>query len=122
MDRFNSYLEAIKNNKIRAMLMDTVHWISVNYPEFKATIKWNQPMFIHHSTFVIGFSVAKKHLNVAPDQKVIDRFDKAITEVGYTRTKMLIQIKENQSVDYVFLKKMIDYIVELKKDVTSFWL
>jgi uncharacterized protein YdhG (YjbR/CyaY superfamily) len=37
----------------------------------KEEIKWNQPMFSDHGTFIIGFSIAKEHIAVAPEAVVI---------------------------------------------------
>ncbi|QCB29216.1 hypothetical protein [Corynebacterium endometrii] len=33
--------------------------------ELGCHIAWNQPMFTHHDTFIIGFSHAKKHMAAA---------------------------------------------------------
>lgn len=31
-------------------------------------IAWNQPMFTHHGTYIIGFSAASKHIATPPDR------------------------------------------------------
>ena len=37
------------------------------FPQLKEENKWNQPMFNDHGTFIIGFSIAKGHIAVAPE-------------------------------------------------------
>lgn len=50
-------------------------------------------MFTHRSTFIIGFSVAKKHLAVAPEKVTIERFIDVIKRTGYSYTNQLIRMK-----------------------------
>ena len=47
-------------------------------------------MFTDHDTFIIGFSVAKHHLAVAPEQAGIHHFVDEIEQAGYDHTKELV--------------------------------
>ena len=96
-------------------------WIQNEYPLLNPVIKWNQPMYTHHETYIIGFSAAKKHLNIAPEEPAISKFSHDLEVLKYTRTQMLIQIKEHQTVDYPLLKKIIDFVMEDKKNIHTFW-
>jgi uncharacterized protein YdhG (YjbR/CyaY superfamily) len=78
-------------------------------------------MFTDHGTFIIGFSIAKAHIAVAPEAIVIKHFEKEIEEAGYSRSKGLFRIKWNDRVDYDLLRKMIAYNIENKKDMMKFW-
>ena len=49
-------------------------------------------MFTDHGTFIIGFSVAKKHLAVAPERAGIERFSDDILQAGYTHSKEILRI------------------------------
>jgi len=98
-----------------------LNFIEETYPMLTPVVKWNQPMFTHHGTYIIGFSKAKKHLNLAPEEPVITKFENALKANQYKRTKMLIQIQDHQSVDLSLLKSMIDFIIEDKIDVNTFW-
>ncbi|EUJ38384.1 hypothetical protein BCAMP_08961 [Brochothrix campestris FSL F6-1037] len=49
---------------------EVLNWIATTYPQLEQEIKWKQPMFIDHGTFIIAFSVAKHHLAVAPKGRV----------------------------------------------------
>lgn len=95
--------------------------ITNNFPELKKEIKWNQPMFTDHETFIIAFSVAKHHISISPETEVLDCFEQQIKEAGYERTKMLFKIKWTDDVDYDLLDKMIAYNIKEKKNMTKFW-
>lgn len=121
MIQFDNYLETIENIEIRKKLISIFEWIESTYEELEPVIKWNKPMYIHHGTFIIGFSSAKKHINIAPEEPAITKFENKIKKLGYSRTKMLIQIKENQVVDYRLLKDIVDFVMIDKRDIKSFW-
>jgi len=78
-------------------------------------------MFTHHGTFIIGFSVAKKHLAVAPEKVTIEQFSDVIKRTGYSYTNQLIRIKWNEKLDYSLLHEIIQFNIEDKKDCTTFW-
>ena len=40
-------------------------------------------MFTDHETFIIGFSVAKQHMSVAPEKAGIRQFSNEIVLAGY---------------------------------------
>ena len=72
-------------------------------------------MFTDHGTFIIGFSVAKKHLAVAPERAGIERFLDDILQAGYTR------IGWAQPVDFPLLERMIRFNLEEKANCQTFW-
>lgn len=59
-------------------------------PNLIPKIAWNQPMFTDHDTFIIGFSVAKHHLAVAPEKAGIIHFSDEIVQAGYDHTGLLV--------------------------------
>ncbi|MFH5882243.1 iron chaperone [Liberiplasma polymorphum] len=121
METLNDYLETVENPKIRETLSNIFNWIGLHYPQLEPAIKWNQPMYMHHGTFIIGFSKAKKHLNMAPEEPAITKFEVQLKKLEYHRTKMLIQVKDHQEFSFDLLKSIIDFVIEDKKDITSFW-
>lgn len=84
-------------------------------------IAWNQPMFTDHGTFIIGLSIAKHHLAVAPKIAGIYRFSDEIVEAGYDHTKQLVRIKWDSPVDFSLLEKMIEINILDKADCSTFW-
>ncbi len=78
-------------------------------------------MFIDHGTYIIGFSLAKHHLAVAPEGVTISKFAEQISQAGYTHTKQLFRIGWEQPVDYHLLKEIIQFNIEDKADATKFW-
>lgn len=118
---FQVFLDNIGELEKRERLKDILNNIKERFPQLKEEIRWNQPMFSDHGTFIIGFSVAKEHIAVAPEAVVISLFEREIEEAGYSHTQGLFRIKWTDSVDFNLIYKMVEYNIEDKKDMTKFW-
>ncbi|MCR6546547.1 iron chaperone [Dehalobacterium formicoaceticum] len=121
MKDFQIFLDSIGESDKRERMESILNKIKDKFPQLNEKIKWNQPMFSDHGTFIIGFSVAKGHIAVAPEAVVISLFEKEIEEAGYTHTQELFRIKWADNVDFELLYKMVAYNIEDKKDMTNFW-
>ncbi|MFP7234247.1 iron chaperone [Bacillus subtilis] len=121
MDVFSEYLAGIDDPFHRERTEEVLTWIINKYPNLHKEIKWNQPMFTDHGTFIIGFSVSKKHLAVAPESVTIRHAEDDIVKAGYDYTKQLIRIPWNSPVDYPLLEKMIEFNIRDKADCSTFW-
>ena len=121
MDVFAKYLARIENPLHRARLEEVLSWIIRRFPNLMPKIAWNQPMFTDHGTFIIGFSVAKPHLAVAPEKAGILRFSDEIVQAGYEHSKELIRIRWDNPVDFSLLEKIIAYNILDKAECTTFW-
>lgn len=78
-------------------------------------------MFTDHGTYIIGFSVSKYHLAVAPEKVGMTQFADSIVQAGYDHTKLLMRIQWNQPVDYALLEQMIEFNILDKADCSTFW-
>ncbi len=78
-------------------------------------------MFTDHGTFIIGFSVSKQHLAVAPEEVGINQFSNAIVEAGYSHIKGLVRVSWKSSVDFSLLENMIEYNIVDKAGCSTFW-
>ena len=121
MEVFAEYLARIDNAGHRARVEEILGWVAKRFPDLVPRIAWNQPMFTDHGTFIIGFSVAKKHLAVAPERAGIDRFSDEIMRAGYSHSKELIRIPWNKPVDYALLENIIEFNIADKADCKTFW-
>lgn len=121
MDTFNTFLETIDNDKHRTTLSEVLNWIADTFPNLETTIKWNQPMFTDHGTFIIGFSVAKQHFSIAPETKALSEHAQQIEATSYSQTNNLFRIKWSQDIDYALLKAIIQYNIEDKSNCDTFW-
>lgn len=121
MEALEEYLNQIENMEQRERMSEIVNWVSRKYPKLDLKIKWGTPMFTDHDTFIIGFSITKKHINVAPEKVVINKFSDEIYKSGYTLSKELIQIPWSSPLDYELFARIIEYNILEKKEVTSFW-
>ena len=121
MDNFRDFLAKIDNQDQQARLEQILQWVLDNYPQFETRIAWNQPMFTDHGTFILGFSVAKKHIAIAPESVAMVAFNDQIEAAGYTHGTNMFRIMSDQEVNYQLLQAIIDFNVADKKDLTSFW-
>ncbi|MDR2276373.1 MAG: DUF1801 domain-containing protein [Vagococcus sp.] len=109
--------EPLKQEKVEELLL----WITDNYPSLTPVIKWNEPMFILNNTFIIGFSISKKHIAVSPEVKGIQQHEKEIDAANYEHTKNIIRIKWGQTINYELIKNIIDFNIVDKENSTAFW-
>lgn len=121
MDIFNRFMESIPQPENRARAAEVLAWVGHTYPMLLGQMKWNQPMFIDHGTFILGFSAAQKHLAVAPEGDALARFRDEIATAGYSLGKQLFHIGWAQPVDYGLLGRIIDFNREDKAICETFW-
>lgn len=121
MEVFQMFLDSISEEDKRERMEEILNYVKEKFPQLKEEIKWSQPMFTDHGTFIISFSVAKGHIAVAPESVVINLFKKEIEEAGYSYTRELFKIKWTDQVDFDLLYKLVAYNIEDKKGMTSFW-
>lgn len=121
MECFNEYLTKIPNPIHLVKTEEVIMWIAHKYPELKPEFKWNQPMFTHHGTFIIAFSVASKHLAIAPERKGILQFEDEFKQKKKKYSKMLLIYPFDKPFDYNLLAKIIDFNIADKANINSFW-
>lgn len=121
METFKPYLDKIDDPDKLARVVEILQWVSDTFPELGKRIAWNQPMFTHHDTFIIAFSMAKQHLAVSPEYATLKKFGEELDASGYDYTTMLFRIPWKSEVNYPLLKKMIEYNIEDKADCKTFW-
>jgi uncharacterized protein YdhG (YjbR/CyaY superfamily) len=100
---------------------EVLAWVFGRFPDLMPKVGWNQPMFTDHGTYIIGFSVSKQHLAVAPEKAGIARFSDDIVKAGYDHTQQLMRIKWGSPVEYSLLEQMIEYNIQDKADCATFW-
>jgi uncharacterized protein YdhG (YjbR/CyaY superfamily) len=100
MEVFAEYLAHIDNPQHRARTEEVLAWVTKKFPNLMPKIAWNQPMFTDHGTFIIGFSVAKHHLAVAPERAGINHCSDEVVQAGYDHTKQLVRIPWDSPVDF----------------------
>ncbi|WP_087974687.1 iron chaperone [Oceanobacillus rekensis] len=121
MEVFTEFLAKIDNPVHQERTEEVLTWVANKFPNLVPEIKWNQPMFTDHGTYIIGFSVAKHHLSVAPERVGINHFIDEIEKTGYSHTKELVRMKWDSPVDYALLEKMIEFNIWDKAECSTFW-
>lgn len=118
---FTGFLDAIDNEDRATRTREVLAWVHETYPRLEPVVKWNQPMFTDHSTFIVGFSLATTHLALAPEAKALAHFADRLDRAGYSTTSMITRIPWDEPFPYDLLADMIDYNIKDKKNVTTFW-
>lgn len=121
MEVFAAFLARIDNAEHRARMEEVLRWVSERFPNLTPRIAWNQPVFTDHGTYIIGFSVAKQHLAVAPERVTIDHFSDEIVRAGYEHSRELVRIPWTGPVDFGLLQRIIDFNIADKASSTAFW-
>ncbi|AZA12625.1 iron chaperone [Corynebacterium choanae] len=116
----DDYLATLTDQQ-RPVVEAMLEWVGNQYPMLELRIAWNQPMFTDHGTFIIGFSAAKGHLAIAPEEHTVAHFAAELDRRGVRHTKMLIRQPWDEPLDTALVGELIDYQRETKRDVTSFW-
>ncbi len=117
----DEFLATIPDDDNRAQMLDVLVWVGLTYPELELRIAWNQPMFIHHGTYIIGFSAASTHMAMAPERATMIRFEPVMRERGTDCGKMFARQPWNIPFDYELLDAFIQHQLAEKKDITAFW-
>jgi uncharacterized protein YdhG (YjbR/CyaY superfamily) len=121
MDVFEEYLAQIGDPLHRARMEEVLEWVSEKFPDLVPKMAWNQPMFTDHGTFIIGFSVSRKHWAVAPERAGMIHVEEDLTRGGYDHTKLLVRFPWDRPVDFALLEKMIEFNRLDKADCATFW-
>nr|WP_237761711.1 DUF1801 domain-containing protein [Lactiplantibacillus plantarum] len=115
------YLEKLGATPHRAQLITLLNWVHMTFPQLQARVAWNQLMFTDYGTFIIEFSTAKDHLNIALESHTLDSYRSAITATGDKATKMLWQIAFDAPINHKLLTEIIQYNIDTKQAMTTFW-
>lgn len=121
METFEEYLDSMGEPEQRDRMEEILNWVKTNYPNLGTRVAWNQPMFIDHGTYIIGFSHSKEHISISPEVKPMKEFRTLIEETGLSHTKNIVRIKWGDPVPYELMDTFIDYNIEDKADHTTFW-
>ena len=102
-------------------MVDVLDWVSCKFPELELRIAWNQPMFTHHGTYIIGFSAASTHMAMAPERATMIRFQPAMRERCTNFDKTFARQPWHKPFDYELLDTFIQHQLAEKQDISSFW-
>ncbi len=121
IQEFKDYISQIDDLKKRERVNDLLERIHHDYPQLVPVIKWKQPMFMDHGTYIIGFSISKNHIAMSPEAKTIQVFSDKIKSSGYNYSTMIIRFPWNFDIDYQLIKNMIEYNINDKLECQKFW-
>ena len=105
----DEFLTTIPDDDNRAQMVEVLDWVAERYPELELRIAWNQPMFTHHGTYIIGVSAASKHMAMSPERATMIHFEPVMRERGTDFGKMLARQPWNKPFDYELLDVFIQH-------------
>lgn len=121
MEVFADYLAQIDHAGHRARMQEILSWVHAQFPQLVPRIAWKQPMFTDHGTFILGFSVARNHVAVAPELATIAQLNEDITRAGYAHSRLLVRFPWERPFDFSLLGKMIEFNLLDKANCSTFW-
>ncbi|GGF48895.1 hypothetical protein GCM10011339_41930 [Echinicola rosea] len=100
----DSYI-ANATEEARSVMDELRSIIKSAMPEAEEGISWNVPIYKYHG-ILVGFSVAKHHVSFGVDS-LQEEDRKILKELGYKTGKKTIQIKFDQEVPAVIIKRLV---------------
>ncbi|MHC6249207.1 iron chaperone [Bacillus velezensis] len=92
MDVFAKYVSGIDNPDHRLKAEEILSWTAGQFPNLEAQIKWNNPTFTDHGTYIIMYQESR-----------------------------LFRIRWTDPVHYDLLKKIIEFNIKEKAENPGFW-
>lgn len=120
-EKLKNFIDAIDNEAIKTKVISLINHIQLTFPNLHLEIKWKQPMFLFNQTYIIGFSLSKKHLSISPEQETIEHFTEKIKALGFEHSKMIIRLPYQKDLPFDLIDEMIQYQINAKKDHQKFW-
>ena len=121
MNQIDEYLANISEENQRAKLSELLKWVTKTFPKLALQIKWKQPIFTDHDTYIIGFSVAKKHLTVGLETRNLQHVAPLLEQNGIKHGTNTFKIVFTDKIPYDLLNQIIEYVIDDKKEITTFW-
>lgn len=121
MNQIDEYLANISEENQRAKLSELLKWVTKTFPNLELQIKWKQPIFTDHDTYIIGFSVAKKHLTVGLETRNLQHVAPLLEQNGIKHGTNTFKIVFTDKIPYDLLNQIIEYVIDDKKEITTFW-
>lgn len=115
------FLDTVPEGTKRERMVEVLDWVKENYPQLGFRMGWSQPMFTNNGTFIVGFSVSQKHMNIGTEGAVVEHFAPTMKERGIKHGKMTVPMPWNEPFNYQLLGEFIDYQIATKEGVKTFW-
>lgn len=79
------------------------------------------PHLTDHGTFIIAFSIAKKHIAFGLETAIIDQFREEAFHQGYEVSTHLIKMKWEQTFNESLFRDIISASIKLKQNTKTYW-
>lgn len=121
MADFDAWLAKLGDPAKADRMTEVFAWIDATFPTLEHAVKWNQPMYVDHGTFILGFSAAKGHWAFTPEASALRQFRDEVVAAGYDPTENIVRVRWDQEPDRGLLQRIIAFNIEDKAETTTFW-
>ena len=115
------YLDSIADERHRAEFRELLDGVHATWPQLACEIKWNQPMFMDHGTFIFVFTALTNHVTVGSEPRAFEHAMPLIEQQHLKRGKKTFQIPYERSDAWEVLEQIIEFTTADKRDVQTFW-
>ena len=115
------YLGSIADERHRTKFKELLDWVHATWPQLVCEVKWNQPMFMDHGTFIIGLTALTNHVTVGSEPRAFEHAMPLIEQQHLKRGKKTFQIPYERSDAWKVLEQIIEFTIADKRDVQTFW-
>ncbi len=116
----DEYLQSITDPEHRAAFAGLLGRIERTWPQLECEVKWNQPMYTHHATFIIGFTALAHHITVGPERRTLAHLMPRIEELGLAHGTKTFRIGYDEP-QWDLLSDAIEWTIADKREITTFW-
>lgn len=122
-EKVKAILEKIAVDENRAKLANLLERLEAEFPELEGNVKYSQPMYEAHGTFIIGFKPAKTHFGIIAEAPAAERFKSEAGNLGLTFTSSgkVSVVKWTQEIPFELIKKLVTFQLEDKKNTTTYF-
>ncbi|EKK20371.1 hypothetical protein B808_5 [Fructilactobacillus florum 8D] len=123
MNNLTTYLANIKDPAHQACFKNVLTWIDNQFPQLTLEMRYNQPMFTVHKTYIIGLSAATAHYAIgverSSEMKVIQA---EIERLQLSCGKKVIRIPYELPLPTELLQTLITARLKTKANCHNFWM
>ncbi len=121
--KIENVVKKIADENNRATFTEFLTALEAEFPELEGNVKYSQPMYEAHGTFIIGFKPAKAHFSIIPEAPAAEKFKAEIETLGleFTDTGKVFKVKWAQEIPFALVKKMVAFQLEDKMDATTYF-
>lgn len=121
-EKVTAVLSKIADEGNRAKFAAFLTRLEAEFPELEGNVKYGQPMYEAHGTFIIGFKPAKAHFGIIAETAAA-QFKAEAEDLGlsFTGSGQVITVKWAQDIPFELVKKLVAVQLAEKEDSRTYF-